>query len=143
MVTTLPLATQQDNNGLWVSLGPDHGIAMWQPESGSARGALANVRRLLPVLPLGGVLLANPASNTLLALPFHEASALDDIDLLVKANHHAGDTTDEELWFYDGETLHRVGVEHIGEEILVHPPEAMYTAMSRLYALRSMVAIEA
>lgn len=130
------LASQQ-TRGSWHPLGPDHGIHLWQPAPGSVPGSLANVRALVQCLPIGGVLLAQPAMGTVLGLPLHEISALDEVDLLVKANHHAAESTalDEELWFYDGE-LHRVSVHHQGDEILVHPPTAMFSAMARLHALR-------
>jgi hypothetical protein len=124
--------------GGWQPVGPIAGLYAFLAPDGLSASRILNLRDFINPWPAGGVLVAVPTPDQLLAVPLNTNEAMHVIPILVNAAQAAAQAASnpltDQLFWHDGTELLHIAVVHTASTVRLDPPQAFLDALESLTA---------
>jgi hypothetical protein len=121
------------------------GMEAYLAGDGVSASRLLIFDHLVHAWPLGGVVVAVPASDQLMAVRLDSTADLDALNVMVTAAHYACTQSDrglsDQVFWNDGERWHHLSVVHGNASIAIEPPSEFMEAIGRLAAMEMVGAV--
>ena len=132
----------QTRPGGWQPVGRVEGLFVFLAPDNLSASRLLNLPDFVGPWPAAGVIAAVPTPDQLLAVPLTDTSSLGAVPVLLSAaqasTQAASNPLTEQVYWHDGERIHRIPVLHGRDSVDVDPPQAFLDALERLSAVPVM-----
>ena len=115
------------------------GMEAYLAGDGVSASRLLIFDQLVHAWPLGGVVVAVPAADQLLAVRLDSTADLDALNVMVTAAHYAHSQSacglSDQIFWHDGERWHHLPVVHTEVSVAIDPPPTFMETIGRLAAM--------
>ncbi len=120
------------------------GMELYLAGDGLSSSRMLVLDRLVHAWPLGGVVVAVPSADQLMAVRLDSVADLDALNVMVTAAGYANNQSDaglsDQVFWHDGERWHHMRVVHDTMTVEIDPPTAFVDAIGRLAAMDMVMA---
>jgi len=120
------------------------GMELYLAGDGLSSSRMLVLERLVHAWPLGGVVIAVPSSDQLMAVRLDSVVDLDALNVMVTAAHYAKSQSNtglsDQVYWNDGKRWHHLRVVHKETTVEIDPPAAFVDTVGRLAAMDMVVA---
>ena len=120
------------------------GMELYLAGDGVSASRMLILDQLVHAWPLGGMVVAVPSTDQLMAVRLDSAADLDALNIMVTAAHYARSQSDtglsDQIFWNDGQRWHHLQVIHGDTSVAIDPPLAFVQSIGRLTAMDMIVA---
>jgi hypothetical protein len=128
----------------WQAVHTVPGMELYLAGDGLSSSRMLIMEQLVHAWPFGGVVVAVPSADQLMAVRLDSVSDLDALNVMVTAAHYASIQSEnglsDQVFWHDGERWHHLDVVHNLRSVEIDPPAAFMDAIGHLAAMGMVMA---